>query len=185
MGDTSNKLLGQFQEASFSGLRDDQRRERNIRLNTQKDRNATKKDMGAFKVSERGRLRGEERDFFIQNRAFNEDRRNSNANRALDWATENRLRNEGRQGGASDKAGKREDRREARQERRQSIQEGMAAIRLTIANAGNPGAAREKLSDPNYLYNWLVDKKGLEPKVAKVVARRWLVKSGNIAESLF
>ena len=105
MGDTSNKLLGQFQEASFSGLRDDQRRERNIRLNIQKDRNATKKDMGAFKVSEGGRLRGEERDWNIQNRTLNSNNRNAAAGRALDWATENRLRNEGSGSGGSGGSG--------------------------------------------------------------------------------
>jgi hypothetical protein len=73
----------------------------------------------------------------------------------------------------SERRDARKDRQEARQERRQSIQEGIAAIRLQIKDANDPAAAIKTFSDPGYLYNWLVEKKDVEPAIARVVARRW------------
>lgn len=103
MGTASNNLLEQFREASFSGLRDDQRRERNIRLNIQKDRAAAKKERDLFKVSQMGVKRKEERDWRFQNKSLRSDNRNAAANRALDWATENRIASEGSGGGGGSK----------------------------------------------------------------------------------
>lgn len=103
MGTASNNLLGQFREASFSGLRDDQRRERNIRLNLQKDRNATKKEMGAFKVAQGAVKRKEEREWRFQNKSLRSDNRNAAADRALDQQRENRIASEGSGGGGGSK----------------------------------------------------------------------------------
>jgi hypothetical protein len=194
IGASTGGFLRGVTAASELGRQADVRGIRNTIVETRSKQRDLKREKGDFRVARTGEKRGEEREWASLNRTFRAGRADSAADRALDAQElalarqkENRIASGGGSKGsrAEDKKERREDRREARQERRQAIQEGMAAIRLQIANGDPPSKARKVLSDPNYLYNWLVDKKGLDPAVARAVRNRWLVKSGNVADSLF
>lgn len=147
-GVANENMLGQLRNASFSGLRDDQRRERNIRLNLQKDRNAAKKEKGLFKVSQMGVKRKEERDWNYQNRTLASDNRNAAAGRALDWATERRLQNEangsGGGSGGSSGGGSGIDRK--------NVSWGIAAL----SQAFDPSMGVDSSKDPIHPYRILL-----------------------------
>jgi hypothetical protein len=178
IGESTGGYLRGVTAASELGRQADVRGIRNTIAETRSKVRDLKREKGDFRVARAGEKRGEERDWNIQNRTLSSNNRNAAAGRALDWATENRLGREANNSGSggmtpSERRDARKDRQEARQERRQSIQEGIAAIRLQIKDANDPAAAIKTFSDPGYLYNWLVEKKDVEPAIARVVARRW------------
>jgi hypothetical protein len=193
IGESTGGYLRGVTAASELGRQADVRGIRNTIAETRSKKRTLSREKGDFRITRRSEKRGEERQWRNENRTFAAGRSDAAADRALDWATENRLRNQGSGsggsggsgGGSSSKQERREDRREARQERRQAVQEGMAAIRYNLQIADDRKAMAQKFSNPSFLYNWLVDKKGLDPAVARAVRNRWLVKSGNIAGSLF
>ena len=70
IGQTNNNLLGQISAASTIGRNAMLRGERAVRENAGQDRRKLAQDTADFKVDYRGKLRGGERDFYLQRRTL-------------------------------------------------------------------------------------------------------------------
>lgn len=177
-GVANENMLGELRNASFSGLRDDQRRERNARMNLMKDRNATKKERDLFKVSQMAVKRKEERDWRFQNKSLRSDNANAAADRALDRARENRIASEGSGSGGSGGSGGGGGGVSPKDVRKASayLREG---LRETGATWGN---WRELRANKTVLVDDLINR-GVDPAVARAAYRtllgRWRNQRGG------
>lgn len=186
LGASSSAYLRNVALASRQGQRLDNRRERNTRQNARNDIRDARKERNAKVNTLRAEQRQAERDWRIQKAAFGPKGYNAamrdqslkglqsakiTAGATRDQSkktlqgkkvTAGAMRAQGRGGGGGGGYSRGE------------IRTGIAHINQAISEAENPKKYRRQAwRNPGKLRTYLISKKGLDPKLARIAVRRW------------